>query len=52
MILNNGEKRYLVINDSLQPIMLFMKYLDSIQRSPNTQRAYCFGLRVFLSTCR
>lgn len=50
VILSNGEKRYLVINDSQQPIkpiMLFMKYLDSIQRSPNTQRAYCFGLRDF-----
>ncbi|MGF2146545.1 tyrosine-type recombinase/integrase [Vagococcus fluvialis] len=50
VILNNGEKRYIVLDNNQQPIqaiLLFMKYLDTTKKSPNTQRTYCFGLRDF-----
>ncbi|WP_238418529.1 tyrosine-type recombinase/integrase [Mammaliicoccus fleurettii] len=40
----------MVVDDEqkpIEPILLYMKYLDSIQKSPNTQRTYCYGLRDF-----
>ncbi|MDT2643394.1 tyrosine-type recombinase/integrase [Enterococcus dongliensis] len=55
VIINNGGKRYLVLDDQEKPIQTvlhYMKYLDNIQKSPNTQRTYCYALRdyfVFLS---
>ncbi|EJX6941709.1 TPA_asm: tyrosine-type recombinase/integrase [Listeria monocytogenes] len=55
VILNNGGRRYLVLDDQgkpIQPVLQYMKYLDNTQKSPNTQRTYCYALRdyfVFLS---
>lgn len=50
IILSNGEKSFLVLDEEgipIESIMKYMKYLNSIRKSPNTQRAYCYGLRDF-----
>lgn len=50
VILSSDEKRYLVLDDRqkvIQPVLLFMRYLDTVKKSPNTQRTYCYGLRDF-----
>ena len=55
VILPNEGRRYLVLDDQgkpVPPVLKYIKYLDNIQKSPNTQRTYCFALRdyfVFLS---
>lgn len=41
---------WLVIDDNflpIQPIQSFLTYLDNIERSPNTIRAYAYHLRLF-----
>ena len=43
-------KRYIVLDDNFKPVMeavRFLKYLDSVGKSPNTQRAYAFDLVLF-----
>lgn len=50
IVLSSDEKRYLVLDANqqvIQPVLLFMKYLDTVKKSPNTQRTYCYGLRDF-----
>lgn len=50
IVLSNNSKRYLVVDDDerpIYPVAQFIKYLDSTQKSPNTQRTYCYGLRDF-----
>lgn len=50
IILQEGTKRYIVIDDQGDPvpkIVAFMKYLECIQMSVNTQRTYCYGLKDF-----
>lgn len=54
VILNNGGRRYLVLDDQgkpIQPVLQYMKYLDNTQKSPNTQRTYCYALRDYFVFC-
>lgn len=50
-------KRYMIVDDQgipLQPAMKYIKYLDSIEKSTNTLRAYCYHLKLyfeFLESC-
>lgn len=50
IVLSSNEKHYIVLDANqqvIQPVLLFMKYLDTVKKSPNTQRTYCYGLRDF-----
>lgn len=52
VILDNKQKRYLLINQqgiSVKPVQKYLKYLDSIQKSPNTLKTYCYALKHFFA---
>ena len=49
-LLSNGAKMWLVLDGEYQPvapIMRYLRYLESLRRSPNTLRAYALDLKLY-----
>ena len=49
-ILTQRGTRYILLDDEFNPITdvnKYLKYLDNIGRSPNTQRSYAYNLLLF-----
>lgn len=50
VILENNKRRYLLINDKgipILPVSKYLKYLDTGEKSPNTQKTYCYALKLY-----
>ena len=49
-ILTQRGTRYILLDDEYNPVTdvnKYLKYLDNIGRSPNTQRSYAYNLLLF-----
>lgn len=49
VILENNKKRYLLIDDKgipIVPVARYLKYLDNAEKSSNTQKTYCYALKL------
>ncbi|EDZ57038.1 transposition regulatory protein TnpA [Bacillus cereus H3081.97] len=52
VLLENNNKRYLLLNSKGLPVisaMKYLKYLDTTGKSSNTQRTYCYSLKHFFT---
>lgn len=50
VLLEQNKKRYMLLQNDGIPVFVvirFLKYLDSIGRSNNTQRSYCYALKSY-----
>ena len=48
--LDNGKKIWLVLDDNylpVEPISKYLRYLDSLERSPNTISGYARNLKLY-----
>lgn len=48
--LDGTKKRYLLLDDKGIPIIAvakYLKYLDNAEKSPNTQKTYCYALKLY-----
>lgn len=48
--LENNKKRYLLIDDSglpVMPVARYLKYIDNSEKSFNTQKTYCYSLKLY-----
>ncbi len=52
IILENNNKRYILLDKEglpMSPAMKYIKYLDKTGKSPNTQKTYCYSLKHFFT---
>jgi integrase/recombinase XerD len=49
VILEGNIKRYILIDDGLPilPVAKYLKHLDNTDKSSNTQKTYCYGLKLY-----
>jgi integrase/recombinase XerD len=50
VLLDNNRRRYMLINDAGLPVISvvkYLKYLDNVDRSRNTQKTYCYALKLY-----
>lgn len=48
--LDNNQRRYLLVDDSglpIIPVAKYLKYIDNSEKSFNTQKTYCYSLRLY-----
>ena len=48
--LDNNQRRYLLVDDSRLPIIpvaKYLKYIDNSEKSFNTQKTYCYSLKLY-----
>lgn len=48
--LDNNQKRYLLIDDigiPIIPVAKYLKYIDNSEKSFNTQKTYCYSLKLY-----
>jgi len=48
--LDNNQRRYLLVDDSglpIIPVAKYLKYIDNSQKSFNTQKTYCYSLKLY-----
>ena len=53
VLLENNNKRYILLDQKGFPVisvMKYLKYIDTTGKSANTQRTYCYSLKHFLPT--
>ena len=51
-LIENNNKRYILLNQEgfpVMPVMKYIKYLDKTRKSPNTQKNYCYSLKHFFT---
>ncbi|WP_445677917.1 site-specific integrase [Robertmurraya sp. FSL R5-0851] len=52
VLLDNNKKRYILLDEEGLPVVeavRYLKYLDSIGRSINTQKTYCYALKHYFT---
>jgi integrase/recombinase XerD len=52
VLLENHQKRYMLLNEigmPVLPVMKYLKYLDTTNKSSNTQKTYCYALKQFFT---
>ncbi|MBT2618969.1 MULTISPECIES: tyrosine-type recombinase/integrase [unclassified Bacillus (in: firmicutes)] len=52
VLLENNNKRYILLDREgfpVMPVMKYLKYLDKTSKSPNTQKTYCYSLKHFFT---
>lgn len=52
VLLENNNKRYILLNQEgfpVMPVMKYIKYLDKTGKRPNTQKTYCYSLKHFFT---
>lgn len=50
IILDKYKRRYMLLNDNGIPVISvvkYLKYLDNKEKSPNTQKTYCYALKLY-----
>src|SRR5574344_282360 len=48
--LENDKRRYLLVDDNglpVIPVARYLKYIDNSQKSFNTQKTYCYSLKLY-----
>ena len=48
--LDNTQRRYLLVDDSglpIIPVAKYLKYIDNSEKSFNTQKTYCYSLKLY-----
>lgn len=53
--LDNTQKRYLLIDEKgfpIIPVAKYLKYIDNCGRSHNTQKTYCYALKMYFEYLR
>ena len=48
--LENNQRRYLLIDDDglpIIPVARYLKYIDNSKKSFNTQKTYCYSLKLY-----
>ena len=48
--LDNNQRRYLLVNDNglpIIPVAKYLKYIDNTGKSFNTQKTYCYSLKLY-----
>lgn len=48
--LDNNQRRYLLVDDSglpIIPVAKYLKYIDNSEKSFNTQKTYCYSLKLY-----
>lgn len=48
--LDNNQKRYLLVDDNglpIMPVARYLKYIDNSEKSFNTQKTYCYSLKLY-----
>lgn len=48
--LDNNLRRYMLLDDNgipIIPVAKYLKYLDNGEKSPNTQKTYCYALKLY-----
>lgn len=43
------KKRYMLVNGNIQPVIKYLKYLDSIRNSDKTLKSYCHHLNYIFN---
>ena len=44
------KKRYLLVDDGgmpIVPVVKYLKFIDNAEKSPNTQKTYCYALKLY-----
>ncbi len=52
VLLENHQKRYMLLDENgipVLPVMKYLKYLDTTNKSWNTQKTYCYALKQFFT---
>ncbi|MEB6549681.1 site-specific integrase [Heyndrickxia sporothermodurans] len=52
VLLEEGGKRYMLIDDDAMPVLpvlKYLKYLDTTGKSTNTQKTYCYALKQYFT---
>ncbi|MGP7817328.1 tyrosine-type recombinase/integrase [Niallia sp. 01092] len=52
VLLENGNKRYMLLDRSgvpILPVLKYIKYLDTTGKSSNTQKTYCYSLKQYFT---
>jgi integrase/recombinase XerD len=50
VLLEKHQKRYMLLDENgipVFPVMKYLKYLDTTNKSPNTQKTYCYALKHY-----
>ncbi|ABR49385.1 Tn554-related, transposase A [Alkaliphilus metalliredigens QYMF] len=50
VIIENTKVRYILIDDKGEPVIpaiKYLKYIDNTGRSINTQKTYCYALKLY-----
>lgn len=48
--LDNNQRRYLLVDDNglpILPVAKYLKYIDNSEKSFNTQKTYCYSLKLY-----
>ncbi|MGL5084162.1 MAG: tyrosine-type recombinase/integrase, partial [Clostridium sp.] len=48
--LENNQRRYLLVGDDglpIMPVARYLKYIDNSEKSFNTQKTYCYSLKLY-----
>ena len=48
--LDNNKRRYLLVDDKgipILPVAKYLKYIDNSEKSVNTQKTYCYSLKLY-----
>lgn len=48
--LDNNQRRYLLVDDNglpIIPVAKYLKYIDNSEKSSNTQKTYCYALKLY-----
>ena len=48
--LENNQRRYLLVDDDglpIMPVARYLKYIDNSEKSFNTQKTYCYSLKLY-----
>lgn len=48
--LDNNQRRYLLVDGNglpIIPVAKYLKYIDNSEKSPNTQKTYCYALKLY-----
>ena len=52
VLIEDNKKRYILLDRvgfPVMPVMKYIKYLDNTQKSPNTQKTYCYSLKHYFT---
>ncbi|MBP1931844.1 tyrosine-type recombinase/integrase [Ammoniphilus resinae] len=50
VLFEKNQKRYILLDENgipVIPVMKYLKFLDTTNKSPNTQKTYCYALKQF-----